>query len=48
MDYVTVAGVNIFPFESDAALIDYIDKHKGVLVAIGAQRLSRQPNKLVK
>lgn len=39
MDYVTVAGVNIFPFESDAALIDYIDKHKGVLVAIGAQKV---------
>ena len=39
MDFVSINDVNVYPFESDEELLDYIDKHKGILVAINTQKV---------
>lgn len=32
-------GVELFPFTSDKQLLDYVDEHKGILVAINAEKI---------
>ncbi len=39
MDYISVRGVNIFPFSSPDQLIEYVDRRKGILVAINAEKI---------
>ena len=39
MQTVTVNGVDIFPFNSEKQLLEYIDTHKGILVAINAEKI---------
>lgn len=39
MDYIPVRGVNIFPFSSPDQLIEYVDRRKGILVAINAEKI---------
>lgn len=39
MDKVSLNGVEIFPFTSDKELLSYVDEHKGILVAINAEKI---------
>ena len=39
MDKVSLNGVEIFPFDSDQQLLHYVDTHKGILVAINAEKI---------
>lgn len=39
MDKVTLNGVELFPFSSDKELLEYVDEHKGILVAINAEKI---------
>ena len=36
---VMLNGVGVMPFESETELIEYVDKHKGILVAINAEKI---------
>lgn len=36
---ITVNQVNIYPFKSSDELIEYVDKNKGILVAINAEKI---------
>lgn len=39
MDKVSLNGVEIFPFASEEQLLHYVDTHKGILVAINAEKI---------
>lgn len=39
MDKVSLNGVEIFPFVSEEQLLYYVDTHKGILVAINAEKI---------
>lgn len=39
MDKVYLNGVGVLPFESKHDLIEYVDRHKGILVAINAEKI---------
>lgn len=39
MDKVSLNGVEVFPFDSEQQLLHYVDTHKGVLVAINAEKI---------
>lgn len=39
MDKVSLNGVDIFPFDSEEQLLHYVDTHKGILVAINAEKI---------
>lgn len=39
MDKVCLNGVDVMPFTSETELFDYVDKHKGILVAINAEKI---------
>ena len=39
MDKVSLNGVEIFPFASEEQLLHYVDMHKGILVAINAEKI---------
>lgn len=41
MNKVTINGVDIYPFSKEDELISYVDKHKGILVAINAGKIHR-------
>lgn len=36
---VMLNGVGVIPFESETDLIEYVDQHKGILVAINAEKI---------
>ena len=36
---VMLNGVGVMPFESETELIEYVDQHKGILVAINAEKI---------
>lgn len=39
MDKVSLNGVEIFPFDSEQQLLHYVNTHKGILVAINADKI---------
>lgn len=39
MDKVSLNGVEVFPFDSEQCLLDFIDENKGILVAINAEKI---------
>lgn len=39
MEKVSLNGVKVIPFTSDSELLEYIDLHKGILVAINAEKI---------
>lgn len=39
MDKLSLNGVEIFPFTSEEELLCYVDTHKGILVAINAEKI---------
>lgn len=39
MDKVSLNGVEIYPFDSEEQLLHYVDTHKGILVAINAEKI---------
>lgn len=39
MDKVSLAGVEVFPFTSTEALMDYVDENPGILVAVNAEKI---------
>lgn len=39
MDKIAIDGVNIYPFQSREELIDYVDDHKAMLVAVNAEKI---------
>lgn len=39
IEKVDIKGVEVAPFESELELFDYIDEHKGILVAINAEKI---------
>lgn len=45
MEKVSLNGVNVFPFTSEQELLDYVEGHKGILVAINAEKFYMQRNK---
>lgn len=47
MDKVSLNGVEIFPFDSEQQLLHYVDTHKGILVAINAEKILHPRNRHV-
>lgn len=39
MERVSLSGVEVFPFCSEDELLSYVDEHKGILVAINAEKI---------
>lgn len=39
MNKVTLNGVEVIPFSSESELLEYIDKNKGILIAINAEKI---------
>lgn len=39
MDKVSLNGVEVFPFSSEEEILNYVDEHKGILVAINAEKI---------
>ncbi len=39
MEKVSLNGVEVLPFTSESQLLEYADKHKGILVAINAEKI---------
>lgn len=39
MDKVSLNGVEIYPFVSERQLLSFVDEHKGILVAINAEKI---------
>ncbi len=39
MKKISLNGVEVLPFTSEAQLLEYADKHKGILVAINAEKI---------
>lgn len=39
MEKVSLNGVEVFPFSSDRELLGYVEEHKGILVAINAEKI---------
>lgn len=39
MEKVPLNGVEVFPFANERELLDYVDVHKGILVAINAEKI---------
>lgn len=39
MDKIKLRNVEVFPFENADSLIDYADAHKGILVAVNAEKI---------
>ena len=39
IEQVFLNGVGVMPFESETDLIQYVDEHKGILVAINAEKI---------
>ncbi|HAP51266.1 MAG TPA: glycosyltransferase, partial [Porphyromonadaceae bacterium] len=39
MNKVSLRGVEVYPFTSEDQLLNYVDTHKGILVAINAEKI---------
>jgi UDP-N-acetyl-D-mannosaminouronate:lipid I N-acetyl-D-mannosaminouronosyltransferase len=39
MEKVSLNGIELFPFNSETQLLHYIDAHKGILIAINAEKI---------
>ena len=39
MKTISLNGVEVYPFTSEEQLLSYIDEHKGILVAINAEKI---------
>lgn len=39
MNKISLNGVEIFPFDSEQQLLSFVDEHKGILVAINAEKI---------
>lgn len=39
MEKISLNGVEVYPFTSERQLLDFIDTHKGILVAINAEKI---------
>ncbi len=39
MNKVSLRGVEVYPFTSEEQLLNYVDTHKGILVAINAEKI---------
>lgn len=39
MNKISLNGVEVFPFKSEEELLNYADEHKGILVAINAEKI---------
>ena len=39
MERIPIRGVMVYPFASSDQLIDYVDEHKGILVAVNADKV---------
>ena len=39
MHKIVVNGVEIFPFSSEAQLLNYVNERKGILIAINAEKI---------
>lgn len=44
MDKVSLNGVEVYPYSSEQQLLEYIDAHKGILVAINADKILHATN----
>ncbi|MDE6861422.1 MAG: WecB/TagA/CpsF family glycosyltransferase [Alistipes sp.] len=43
---VILGGIGVFPFRSDEELLDYVDGHKGILVAVNAEKIMNADDRL--
>lgn len=44
METISLNGVNVYPFTSEQQLLEYVDNHKGILVAINAEKILHATN----
>lgn len=44
-DRVELNGMKIFPFDSPKQLLEYVDIHKGILVAVNAEKVTKATDK---
>ncbi len=47
MHKIVVNGVEIFPFSSEAQLLNYVNERKGILIAINAEKILNATKELV-
>jgi bacterial polymer biosynthesis proteins, WecB/TagA/CpsF family len=40
-DRINLNGMKVYPFGSPKELLDYVDQHKGILVAVNAEKVTR-------
>ena len=36
---IQLNGIKVHPFPSDSSLLEYVEEHKGILVAINAEKI---------
>ena len=36
---IFIKGIKVHPFPSDSSLLEYVEEHKGILVAINAEKI---------
>ncbi len=44
-DRIELNGMKIFPFNSSKQLLEYVDAHKGILVAVNAEKVTKATDK---
>ena len=44
-DRIELNGMKIFPFDSPKQLLEYVDAHKGILVAVNAEKVTKATDK---
>lgn len=48
MEKIPINGIEVFPFNSESELCNYVKKHKGILVAVNAEKIIKASEQLRK
>lgn len=46
IDRIELNGMKVFPFVSSKQLLEYVDRHKGILVAVNAEKVTKATDKM--
>lgn len=46
IDRIELNGMKVFPFMSSKQLLEYVDSHKGILVAVNAEKVTKATDKM--
>ena len=45
-DRISLNGIKVHPFSSDSCLLEYVEQHKGILIAINAEKILHADNQM--